>query len=107
MKIAELKTKVPIDELLANYGWTDQPAMRSGWQPTPCPFHEDHNPSAQVEMMENRFRCFGCDVQGDIVDIVQQVELLADVREAKRYLEEHFLGESSELDTRESSELGW
>lgn len=36
-----------------------------------CPFHEDQDPSLTV-YADQRFVCFGCDTQGDIVDYVQK-----------------------------------
>lgn len=30
-----------------------------------CPFHEDHNPSMKLD---ERFHCFGCLVDGDVID---------------------------------------
>ena len=30
-----------------------------------CPFHDDHNPSMKVD---ERFHCFGCEEDGDVID---------------------------------------
>lgn len=87
MDIAELKRRVPIDMLLEHYGlWDIQ--YRDGWQQVLCPFHPDTNPSAQVNLLQDRFTCFACGVHGDILDIVQEVERM-DVREAKMWVEDH------------------
>lgn len=39
-----------------------------------CPFHEDPNPSLCVEPGSQRFRCFGCGVQGDAIDFVRRLD---------------------------------
>ena len=31
-----------------------------------CPFHEDREPSLSVNFNTGLFKCFGCDVQGDV-----------------------------------------
>ena len=35
-----------------------------------CPFHDDHNPSMKVD---ERYHCFGCQADGDVVDFVSNV----------------------------------
>ncbi|MCI1451170.1 MAG: CHC2 zinc finger domain-containing protein [Prevotella sp.] len=35
-----------------------------------CPFHADHNPSMRVD---SRFHCFGCGVDGDVIDFVAKL----------------------------------
>ncbi len=37
-----------------------------------CPFHEDKNPSFVV-YADNRFRCFGCGVHGDVIAFQQKI----------------------------------
>ena len=32
-----------------------------------CPFHSDKNPSMKVD---NRFHCFGCGADGDVIDFI-------------------------------------
>lgn len=39
-----------------------------------CPFHEDDRPSMLVDLESGRFYCFGCQVKGDEIDFIQQVE---------------------------------
>lgn len=93
MKIAELKEKITMEELLAHYGVAPGTNGWNHWMPIRCPFHDDHQASASVNEMENRFNCHGCGVKGDIVDIVQQVENDGDgdVADAMEWLEETFL----------------
>lgn len=39
-----------------------------------CPFHDDDKPSMLVDLEKERFYCFGCQVQGDEIDFIQEVE---------------------------------
>jgi len=41
-----------------------------------CPFHKDNNPSFTVYTEEGvqRYKCFGCDVSGDVIDFVSAIE---------------------------------
>ena len=35
-----------------------------------CPFHEDHTPSMKLD---ERFHCFGCGEDGDVIDFVSRL----------------------------------
>ena len=35
-----------------------------------CPFHDDHNPSMKLD---ERFHCFGCGEDGDVIDFVSRL----------------------------------
>ena len=50
-----------------------------------CPFHADKHPSFRVDTQRQRFRCFGCQASGDVVDFVQQLHNLT-FKDALRYL---------------------
>lgn len=50
-----------------------------------CPFHDDKRPSLGVFLDTNRFFCFGCGANGDVIDLVQRVEAVG-FREAVRRL---------------------
>jgi DNA primase len=39
-----------------------------------CPFHGDKHASSAVNYEENRFKCFGCEAQGDVYDLIMQKE---------------------------------
>lgn len=39
-----------------------------------CPWHEDHRPSLQVNPQRQVFRCFVCDIGGDIFSFVMRME---------------------------------
>lgn len=38
-----------------------------------CPFHSERHPSCKV-YADNKFRCFGCGKNGDVVDIVRKIK---------------------------------
>lgn len=39
-----------------------------------CPFHDDHDPSLQIDKEKQIFRCFVCDSGGDVFSFVQKHE---------------------------------
>lgn len=54
-----------------------------------CPFHDDKNPSLQVNEKRGSFKCFACDTGGDGVDFVQKYKNLP-FREALLEIAERF-----------------
>lgn len=46
-----------------------------------CPFHDDKNPSMKVD---NRFHCFGCGADGDVIDFVSQLYGISSLEGAKK-----------------------
>jgi DNA primase len=52
-----------------------------------CPFHDDHNPSLEVNPERQSFKCWGCGVGGDVFDFVKIYEKV-DFAEALRMLAE-------------------
>jgi hypothetical protein len=46
------------------------PAVGHGWRKMRCPFHGDKHASAAINYDENRFKCFGCEVKGDVYDLI-------------------------------------
>lgn len=47
-----------------------------------CPFHDDHNPSMKLD---DRFHCFGCGEDGDVIDFTARLFQLT-LREAAEKL---------------------
>lgn len=90
MKIEELKTRVPIQRLLLHLGTSVPTRNWSGWQALKCPFHEDRDPSASVNLAAGRFTCHGCKVKGDVIDLAKIVIGSADTRRAIEWLEMRF-----------------
>jgi DNA primase len=50
-----------------------------------CPFHDDGTPSFYIYSESNRFHCFGCGVNGDVIAFIQKVAGL-DFKEAIYFL---------------------
>ena len=50
-----------------------------------CPFHDDHNPSFDVDPARQRYRCWACGKFGDVISFVQERERV-DFREALELL---------------------
>lgn len=93
MKIDRLKRLVPIETVIEFYGG-ELPSGSFGWNSwvnIRCPWHDDRAMSASYTT--GTFICHAGCVQGDVLDLVQYGEGLDDVRDAMRFLEEHFLEE--------------
>ncbi len=52
-----------------------------------CPFHDDHNPSLELNSERQFFKCWSCQEGGDVIDFVMKYERV-DFSEAKRMLAE-------------------
>ena len=56
-----------------------------------CPFHDDVNPSLTVNLIENKWYCFGCGLSGDAITFVKYMEKkyngLNDLQAYKKYLQ--------------------
>jgi hypothetical protein len=50
------------------------PAVGHGWRKMKCPFHGDKHASAAINYDDNRFKCFGCEAQGDVYDLIMYKE---------------------------------
>lgn len=71
LRIAALKSAVSIADLISRY----VPLRVSGLNLRGrCPFHEDHNPSLMVYPEAGRFRCYGCDRHGDVIEFFTSIE---------------------------------
>lgn len=46
------------------------PNHGSGWRKMRCPFHDDKHASAAINYDENKFKCHGCTVSGDIYNLI-------------------------------------
>lgn len=52
-----------------------------------CPFHDDHDPSLQIDKDKQAFRCFVCDSGGDVFSFVQKYEKCSFVEAIKKVAE--------------------
>jgi DNA primase len=65
--------------VLEHYGADDVPEDASHWRKMKCPFHHERHASAAVVLDEHpRFRCLGCGVYGDALDLIKEQERLED-----------------------------
>lgn len=88
LSIDALKRAISMRMLLDHFGGELPPG--DGWASMRCPFHADNNPSASVNLKDNKFRCHVCDVGGDVVDVVALHEGLT-TREAMEWLRTNLL----------------
>ena len=96
-KIADLKRDIDILDVLDRVGFSkNSPAWsRGAWgsheMSVCCPFHGDNVASASVNIRLGLFKCFACDVAGDIVNLAKAHLNTDDTRAAVAWLEETFL----------------
>ncbi len=69
--IEAVKAAVRIEDVATHY--TDAKLLGSGRLLARCiaPDHEDHTPSMTIYTEAQRFRCYGCGLFGDVVDLEQ------------------------------------
>ena len=84
--IARLRRDVSLSSTITQYGYK---LSRNGREfETCCPFHAEDTPSFKVFIARDgveRFHCFGCGKQGDVLDFVREVKGV-DLPEAIRIL---------------------
>ncbi|MBB3388611.1 putative DNA primase/helicase [Rhizobium sp. BK275] len=84
--IARLRRDISLSSTVRQYGYK---LSRNGREfETCCPFHAEDTPSFKIFIAHDgmeRFHCFGCGRQGDIIDFVQEVKGV-DLPEAIRIL---------------------
>ena len=67
--LAAIKNAVDIVALVGEY----LPLHRSGSKfKVLCPFHDDHNPSLELNPERQSFKCWSCGAGGDVFDFVQR-----------------------------------
>jgi DNA primase len=84
--LAAIKNAVDIVHLVADYGL---PLHRSGNNKLKalCPFHDDHNPSLELNHERQSYKCWSCGAGGDVFTFVQEYDRV-DFPEAIRMLAE-------------------
>lgn len=81
--LAAIKQAVDIVALVGEYGL---PLHRTGLKfKARCPFHDDHNPSLELNPDRQSYKCWSCGAGGDIFDFVKDFERV-DFPEALRML---------------------
>ena len=66
-------SKHDLVKVLEHYGFTI-PQNRGGWQSVRCVFHNDHVKSARLNIDLAGFRCFACEMAGDVYSIIMKRE---------------------------------
>lgn len=68
----EIKSRADIVDVISHYLNSVQKKGRR--YVAMCPFHDDHDPSMQIDKDKQIFRCFVCDSSGDVFSFVQKYE---------------------------------
>lgn len=68
----EIKARADIVDVISHYLSSVQKKGRR--YVAMCPFHDDHDPSLQIDKEKQIFRCFVCDSSGDVFSFVQKHE---------------------------------
>jgi len=71
MEIAEIKSRLPIDQVLQHYGLKPDKHDRLH-----CPFHPDNTPSLQVYPKTNTYCCFSSNCTAGTGDAIQFIQLM-------------------------------
>jgi len=69
-KTEEIKAKLTISKvakILAKAGYLK--GLSKDGRRALCPFHGDKTPSLRLDLRKDRFRCYGCDKRGDLIDL--------------------------------------
>lgn len=74
----EIKSAVSTKDAACFYGTK---VLRNGM--CRCPFHPDKHPSMKVD---NRFHCFGCGADGDVINFVERLYGLAPIDAARKLI---------------------
>jgi DNA primase len=85
-------SKHDLAKVLEHYGF-DIPKGKRGWITVRCAFHGDRVKSARLNTENGGFRCFGCDMAGDVYSIIMKKEGVT-FNEAKQ-IAERITGESN------------
>lgn len=82
--IAEIKSRLTIEEYFS-YVFPGTKLTRRGnrlW--AYCPFHQERTPSFCIDIIKQRFVCYGCNQRGDVIDLYALVHNIEDGGEAIR-----------------------
>jgi DNA primase catalytic core len=71
MEIQDIKSRLPILDVLSHYGLKPDRNNR-----VCCPFHEDHSPSMQIYPQTGTFCCFSSNCNAGTGDVIQFIELM-------------------------------
>jgi DNA primase len=77
-----VKAQVSIEDVLSRYGFLDTLQEKGAQLIGHCPFHSESNASFKVTPERNIWHCFGCDIGGDVIDLVRYQEGFTEGRRA-------------------------
>ncbi len=91
----QIKERVSIENLLSHYGALEKMKRKgdqlTGFCPLPCHTGQHKkSPSFSVNTAKNIWKCFSCEKGGNIIDFVQIMENLDNVRSAAQRIVEIF-----------------
>ncbi len=73
--IQQIKAAVRLEEIIQQRGVTLTPNQSGERLTGHCPFHQqDRTPSFNVYLSTQRYYCFGCGANGDVIDFVEQFD---------------------------------
>lgn len=101
-QVDSMSEKHSVAAILIHYGLENVPD-RLGWQKVKCPFHGDTHASASVNIQENAFKCFACEMAGDTYKLIMMKEGV-DFREA--YALAETIAGSSDSQVQPNSRFG-
>lgn len=74
--INQIKASVDIVSLIDSYNLPGFSNLQEGRATALCPFHDDNNPSLQIDSSKGIYKCFSCGAGGDVFGFVREYELL-------------------------------
>ena len=87
--ISEIKNRLPFLEVLQALVPVERLTIRGNRAVGLCPLHSEKTPSFTVYLDQNRFYCFGCHAQGDVIDLYSAykgVSVAQAIKELSSYL---------------------
>lgn len=91
-RLEQIKSEVPIQQVLFDYGYKIHMGGQFQEQQFPCDLHgdgQDGKPSARMYPASNQFYCFACDKSRDVVELVRAKEGL-DFMDALAFIENKY-----------------
>lgn len=81
----EIKSRADIVDVISHY--LNSVVKKGRRYAAVCPFHDDHDPSLQIDKEKQFFRCYVCDSGGDVFSFVQKYEKCSFVEAIKKVAE--------------------
>jgi hypothetical protein len=91
LSIKTIKNHYRMTRVLRWYEWDEYNPHNNfhDWVPIRCPFHDDEHMSASLNASQDKFRCHACDIGGDVVDLVKEVEGFKTITETLKWIVEN------------------